>query len=184
MAPSSTDAQELERLLQRVRPFLRSHANVRKLTRRYEMETWGQWDIPLDVPEVTEHHFDEEGIVLIDRYVSFPNGKDMYLSEERTGTCLVLLVDGRLAETERKGRIRNQHWTYWEATMRRLSTEEALARYGLRDCVTALTQKMAGKRSRSGLRPARKYAQCPGGQAGSREGGIVPWSAASHAVVT
>ncbi|HEX5747955.1 MAG TPA: hypothetical protein VFZ09_17065 [Archangium sp.] len=79
--------------------------------------------------------FEERGFVLVDRYTKTQDnirGLDVI-----SGTCLVLLMEGRLAELERSGIIYTEMDGEWTATMRFTTPEEAVTRCGLESCMAA-----------------------------------------------
>ncbi|MCY1018615.1 hypothetical protein [Pyxidicoccus sp. MSG2] len=86
-------------------------------------------------PIVHTESFEERGFVLVDRYTQ-TRGENLNF-EFFGGSCLVLLTDGRLAELERSGSS-GCDTGEWNATMRFVSAEEAVSRYGFEACVARL----------------------------------------------
>jgi len=119
-----------EEIIAKVTPVL--HAKSARLMRHYDEtedhETEGQYGIMR--PPIETEYFDERGIVLVDHYTC--NG------DEFSGSCLVLLADGTLAEMQRSG-SRSSRDAYWSATILPISPQEAVAKYGLESCLAKLT---------------------------------------------
>jgi hypothetical protein len=125
----SRSAELLRERIARSNPALEAAA----LTRRHEQQEGHNGGL-YGGPNIRTEFFDERGVVLVDRYTrawGAPN------TEVFSGTCLVQLEDGRLAELERSGSACCDTGE-WNATLRIVSPEEAVSRYGFESCVARL----------------------------------------------
>ncbi|WP_163991210.1 hypothetical protein [Pyxidicoccus caerfyrddinensis] len=126
----SRSAELLRERVARSNPALRASA----LTRRHAQQEAHNGGL-YGGPRVHTEHFEERGLVLVDRYTQ-TRGENLNF-EFFGGSCLVLLADGRLAELERSGST-GCDTGEWNATMRFVSPEEAVSRYGLEACIAKL----------------------------------------------
>lgn len=132
---------EMDELARRVKLFedLIVEVDPARLSSTLTQEHWeeeGQW-AGLRPPTMREVEFEERGLVLVDRYELIPTENPNVATVG--GTCLVLLKGGRLAELERSG-SRTCGDEDWTATLRAVSPEEAITRYGFEACVARITK--------------------------------------------
>jgi hypothetical protein len=126
----SRSAELLRERIARSNPALRAS----ELTRRHEQQEAHNGGL-YGGPRVHTESFEGRGVVLVDRYTQTRGENPNF--EFFGGTCLVLLEDGRLAELERSGSTACDTGE-WNATMRFVSAEEAVSRYGFEACVARL----------------------------------------------